>query len=152
MQAMLAAGAGAMSETDREAMLAKERERSKEAAAQERARMEAAYAEENHKTLAKLNTLQQERDAAHAQAEEAERERVSAGRQLKREKEVCQRPATLGRARPPCTRHVPAPHAPTPPRTHHHHAQAPHRHHDTRTINTIAVPPHAPPPPRTRAS
>jgi len=87
-EALLAAGAGAMSEEEREEMLERERQRAQQAMDKEKRRIEAAAAEEMQKMQAKCKGLETQLANLKDKAEESIRTAKSATRHLEREKEA----------------------------------------------------------------
>jgi DNA repair exonuclease SbcCD ATPase subunit len=87
-ESLLAAGAGAMTEDEREQMLDKERARAQQAAAKERERIEAAMAEERSKAMERMAALQEQITEMKHGLEEM-REKVASGtRALEKEKKA----------------------------------------------------------------
>ena len=85
-ESLLAAGAGAMTEEEREEMLQKERQRSQQAAEKEKARIEAAMAEERAKATERLSGLQEELTTVKRSLAEAKVEAELANRALDKER------------------------------------------------------------------
>lgn len=85
-ESLLAAGAGAMSPEEREAMLEKERARAQQAAEKEKARIEAAMAEERAKSAEKLATLEEKLAEANDLVSAARKEHADASKELDKER------------------------------------------------------------------
>ena len=92
-EALLAAGAGAMSEEEREEMLERERQRAQAAMDREKKRIETATHEEMQKLQAKLQNAEDELTSTKDKLEEAGRTAKSASSQLEREKHAHQQTA-----------------------------------------------------------
>lgn len=85
-EALLAAGAGAMSEEDREEMLKKERQRAQMAAEKEKARIEKAMAEERTKAQGQMDSLKQQVADLQLQLSDAQTQATEATQALEKEK------------------------------------------------------------------
>ena len=87
-ESLLAAGAGAMSPEEREAMLEKERVRAQQAAEKEKARVEAAMAEERAKAADRLAELERSTAEANERGAAAVAERAKAAADLDQERKA----------------------------------------------------------------
>ena len=84
-EALLAAGAGAMSEADREEMLQKERQRAQQAAAREKKRIEDAMKAEREKSKKEIEELKVQLEDLKMELSDAKQARLEAEKNLERE-------------------------------------------------------------------